>query len=106
MQTLNMANALQDAGHSVTILGLYNDVREHQHPFRFIQLRRLKKLGFLGHLISAFRLHFFLWRFIFIKKNEIDVIEYPDYEGYGCFTFVNTPKINRKNHTGYNRKGK
>lgn len=106
MQTLNMANALHTAGHRVTILGIYNSVKKHQHPFQFIQLRRIKKLGFLGHLINIFRLQFFLWKYIVIQKNKIDIIEYPDYEGYGCFTFVNSPSVIRMNHPGFYIHGK
>ncbi len=106
MQTLNMANAMHQARHRVTIIGMYNEIKTHEHPFQFIQLRRIKNLGFLGHLINIFRFQFFLWKYIVLKKNNIDIIEYPDYEGYACFSFVNTPRVVRMNHPGFYVNGK
>ena len=106
IQSLNMAYALHQAGHRVTVVGLYNEYKAHSHPFRFVQLRRIKKLNFLGDLLNIFRFHLFLFYFIKIKKHRVDLIEYPDYESYGFFQLVGVPRLVRANDPNFYIGGK
>ncbi len=101
IQTLNLANMLHADGHNVTVIGVYNEVKKHDHPFRFIQLRRIKYLSVFGHFLNILKFHCYLLYFVAVKGNEADCIEYPDYGGYGVIQFIKTLKIVRLNNPDF-----
>jgi len=101
------ARSLVAKGHNVTVVGLYDErIDDKDSPFKVIRLKRIKRLGAIGLIINQVWFHLFISFYLTFVDRSIDLIEYPDYQGFGALHFHGIPFIVRSQSSGFHALGK
>ncbi|QJW91174.1 glycosyltransferase family 4 protein [Spirosoma taeanense] len=98
-----MAQCLHIMGYKVTVIGMYyNKPYVENYPFNVIRLSRTR-IKHIGPFFDCIRLQYYLKKLH--KVQPIDVIEYPDYEGFGAYHFLNVPFVVRLHDSNFYTNG-
>ncbi|HEK1719750.1 TPA: glycosyltransferase family 4 protein [Proteus mirabilis] len=88
--TKELAESLVNKGHSIFVVGIYKQKKTTSEIINGVKVTRLPSNRFFKIIIDRYKLYLFLKNLV--KKEKIQIIEYPDFQGILAFT----PNINCK----------